>query len=73
MSTQHNNSKQSLQSKVTNLVDDRPNVAALYRLFNLEEKNTGQERRRQVDELIVQRTVMDATVKICLIKKLLDQ
>ena len=54
MSTQANNSKHSLQVKVSNRVDIRPNVSTRYRLINLENINTGQECRLQVDETLVQ-------------------
>ena len=59
MSTQANNSKQSLQVKVTNRVDIRPNVAARYRLQKLNNINIGQERRFHVYEILVQRKDRD--------------
>jgi hypothetical protein len=63
MSTQRNNSKQSLQGEVTNRtsrVGNRPNVATRYRFLKLIDINIGQECRRYVDELVVQRAMKDA-------------
>ena len=72
MSTQANNSKQSLQVKVTNRVDIRPNVAARYRLQKLNNINIGQERRDTVDNL-AQVTVRDAILKAINLKKIFGQ
>jgi len=52
MSTQPNNSKQSLQVKVTNRtsrVGNRPNVATRYRLLKGKNKNSGQVCLHHVD------------------------
>jgi len=65
MSTQRNYRKQSLQVKAsshTSGVNNSPNVAARYRLLNLENINIGQVYLRHVDEILVQRKVKDAVV-----------
>jgi len=56
MSTQRNNSKQSLQVKVTSRVDNRPNGTARYRFPKVNNRNIGQERRVMFDESFVEST-----------------